>query len=419
MSRLVVYLNGQRTGLLSQAEDAVPTFSYDPSYLTAQGAAPLSRQLPLQAQPFAGRVVRAFFGGILPEADVRSQVASILGISAENDMGMMERIGGECAGAVALFPPEIAPALSGTSRQQWLSEEELASVIRELPRHPLLAGREGIRLSLAGAQTKVPIVLPAAGFRAPGVAALPLDGTPSTHIIKPEPARFPGLAANEAYCMALARAVGLSAAETEWRMIGDTPCLIIRRYDRTESPDGTITRSHQEDFCQAMGILAEHKYQQEGGPSLPDCIALLRSWSTVPVLDVRAFLDAVIFGALIGNADAHGKNFSFLYAQDSRRLAPLYDQVCTMAWPELSQSLSMKIGSAATLSEISPEHFLQLASRSGLSAPLTRERLADMSERIYEAASSNQLHIPEQPSLENLRTLILARAERMTHLLKR
>lgn len=418
MSRLVVYLNGRRTGLLSQVEDALPTFAYEPDYLSAEAAVPLSRQLPLQESPFAGRVVRAFFGGILPEADVRSQVAAILGISAENDMGMMERIGGECAGAVALFPPETEPASSHKGRQQWLSGEELNSIIRELPRHPLLAGRSGIRLSLAGAQTKLPIVLPPPGVDAPGVAALPLDGTPSTHIIKPEPERFPGLAANEAYCMALARAVGLSAAETEWRMIGGTPCLIIRRYDRIALPDGTITRSHQEDFCQAMGILSENKYQQEGGPSLPDCITLLRSWSTVPVLDVRAFLDSVIFGALIGNADAHGKNFSFLYTPDGRRLAPLYDQVCTMAWPELSQSLSMKIGSASTLAEISPEHFQQLASRSGLSAPLTRERLAEMSERVFEAASSNQPQAPEQPSTEHLRTLIRGRAERMLRLLK-
>ena len=174
MSRLFVYLNGRQAGQLSQTEDAFPVFTYDPDFLTAAGAFPLSRQLPLQPEPFSGRRVRAFFAGILPEADVRSQVAAILGISAENDWGLMERIGGECAGAVSLLSPDLPPPAEG--RLQWVSTEELAAIIGELPRRPLMAGKADVRLSPAGAQAKLPVVLPARGITAEGEAALPLDG---------------------------------------------------------------------------------------------------------------------------------------------------------------------------------------------------------------------------------------------------
>ncbi len=150
--------------------------------------------------------------------------------------------------------------------------------------------------------------------------------------------------ANEFFCMTLAKAVGLKVSAVDRRTVGDKPCLIVQRYDRTVGADGAVTRLHQEDFCQALGFPPEHKYQQEGGPLLRDCLALLREWSTTPVLDIRDFLDGQIFNVLIGNADAHGKNYSMLYSGGQRRLAPFYDLVCTLAWPELSKRPAMKIG---------------------------------------------------------------------------
>lgn len=418
MSRLFVYLNGRKIGELAQKEDILPIFIYDLDYLSDKKAIPLSRQFPLQSEPFSGRGVRAFFAGILPEADIRDRVAAILGISVGNDMGLMKGIGGECAGAVSLISPDALPPVQSGGHLQWINKEELATIISELPKYPLMAGREGIRLSLAGAQPKLPIVLPLPGIIVKGEAALPLNGAASTHIIKPEPERFPGLAANEAYCMALARLVGLNTSETEWRMIGSIPCLIVRRYDRTGSVVGVVTRNHQEDFCQALGIPPERKYQQEGGPSLSNCFNLLREWSTLPVLDLREFLDAVIFSILIGNADAHGKNFSFLYTNGSRRLAPLYDQVCTLMWPELSKTLSMKIGSAATLSEVSPEHFQQLATKAGLGARMVKERLIGMCQRIITAISENSMPPPLQVVTSKVSAIILERTERMLRLLQ-
>jgi serine/threonine-protein kinase HipA len=411
MKRLVVCLNGVRVGLLSDSDEL--TFVYEPEWLATGPGYPLSRQLPLQAEPFSGRAVRAFFAGLLPEAEPRDRIASILGVSGGNDFAILERIGGDCAGAVSLFPEDISWTASRTGNLRWLDEADLASLVERLPQQPLLAGEVGLRLSLAGAQIKLPVVLAEDGATAGVRMALPLDGTPSTHILKPEPMRFPGLVANEAWCMALAREVGLRVAESQQRIIGKTPCLIVKRYDRATSADGRVERLHQEDFCQALGFPASRKYQQEGGPSLKDCFNLIREWSSVPVIDIRDFLDGVILAALTGNADAHSKNFSFLYSGRERRLAPLYDQVCTLAWPELSKHLSMKVGTAGTLAEVSPEHFQQLATSARLSWPMVRERLSDMAARVAEACR----RLPGSPEgaakAQMPVRVVLERAERM------
>jgi serine/threonine-protein kinase HipA len=260
-----------------------------------------------------------------------------------------------------------------------LGEPELQEISAELPRRPLLAGREGVRLSLAGAQGKLPVVIDGISI------ALPLGNTPSTHIIKPEPERFPGLVAAEALCMTLAQAVGLAVPPVSRRSIGGKPCLVVQRYDRTVGPDGMVRRVHQEDFCQAMGFPPERKYQQEGGPLLRDCIAMLREWSTAPVLDIRDFLNGVMFNMLVGNADAHGKNYSLLYHEGDRRLAPFYDLVCTLAWPELSKTPAMKIGQSDSINSIQPAHWQKMTKEARLGWPPVRERLAHLARAVQAA----------------------------------
>ena len=417
MSSLTVYLNTERVGVLEDSDP--PSFVYDAGWLTRPHPYPLSRQLPLQPEPFAGRPVLAFFSGLLPEADSKDRIASILGISAANAFAMLERIGGECAGAVSLLPEAMPSPVPPTGNFRWLDEVELLKIIEELPKRPLMAGEAGLRLSLAGAQVKLPVVF--LEDSSITKVALPLEGTPSTHIIKPEPERVPGLAANEAYCMALARRIGLRAAETRWKMIGETPCLFVKRYDRELAGMGEVKRIHQEDFCQAMGFPPERKYQQEGGPSLRECFAMLREWSSAPVLDIRDFLDGLIFTVFIGNADAHAKNFSMLYGAEGKRMAPLYDQVCTLAWPELSKNLSMKIGTAKALPEVSPEHFRQLSTEARLGWPMVRQRLAELCEKLSDA-------IQEEPIADDshaLTTMVTAqdiirqRTERGLRLLQR
>lgn len=406
MKRLIVYLHGRAVGTLDQDESGLLIFQYSESWLAAPDAVPLSRSLPLQAEPFRGKQARPFFAGILPDEGPRQQIAAILGVSQANDFALLERIGGECAGAVSLLPEDVPFPPATERRIHWLEENALREIVAELPNRPLLAGREGIRLSLAGAQTKLPVVVDGDAI------GLPLGNTPSTHILKPQPQRFPGLVTNEAFCMTVARAIGLNVPAIATRTIGSTPCILVQRYDRTVRPDGTIERIHQEDFCQALGIPPERKYQQEGGPLVRDCIALLRDWSTAPILDIRSFVDGLILNVLIGNADAHGKNYSLLYRDRERRLAPLYDLVCTVAWPELSTTPAMKIGRSKSIEAITAAHWQKMAEETRLGWPMLRSRIAELAQKMIVVLNDSTLqrNTPEPAIVDRLSALIEKRA---------
>jgi serine/threonine-protein kinase HipA len=411
MKRLIVYLNGERVGALDEDDSGLLEFRYAPEWTGRSDAMPLSRSLPLQSEPFRGKHARPFFAGILPDEGPRQQIAAILGISERNDFAMLERIGGECAGAVSLLPEDAPAPTVGEARVRELSERELEDLVAELPRRPLMAGREGLRLSLAGSQSKLPVLIRDAHI------ALPLGNTPSTHIIKPEPERFPGLVTTEVLCMTLARSVGLNVPPVSIRPVGDKPCIVVQRFDRTIGADGSVTRVHQEDFCQALGFPPERKYQQEGGPLLRDCIGLLREWSTVAALDIRDFLDGLIFNVLIGNADAHGKNYSILYRRTERRLAPLYDLVCTLAWPELSKTPAMKIGKSDSIETITPAHWRKTAQESRVGWPMLRERITDLCGKAIEGLRNKDvLAANNDPTMaERVASIIQERAASLLH----
>src|SRR6202789_1658686 len=211
---LDVYLHSEFVGHLIQDNGGQMIFQYAESWLETPGASPLSQSLPLRKKRFSRNECRGYFGGILPEESKREIIARNLGISARNDYAMLEQIGGECAGAVT-FVPTGEPLPESDYRYRTLSSEELAAVLRELPKRPLLAGEEGIRLSLAGAQDKVAVRIEG------NEISLPLGGAPSTHILKPAVERFAGVVFNEAFCMKLAVAAGLPAAKVEARIVED------------------------------------------------------------------------------------------------------------------------------------------------------------------------------------------------------
>jgi serine/threonine-protein kinase HipA len=224
-----------------------------------------------------------------------------------------------------------------------------------------------------------------------GKICLPLGGAPSTHIPKPAVERLDGVVFNEALCMKLAAAAGLSAAAVETRNVEGIDYLLVERFDRIHrtAPSGEpmLERLHQEDFCQALSIVSEQKYQKEGGPSLKQCFALLREVSSAPVIDLAGLLDAVIYNYLVGNNDAHGKNFSLLHRGTGTenlevRLASLYDVVSTVYYPELSRDMAMRIGDEYSSEKVTAENFEQLAEEAGLGKPLARDRVVELSERV-------------------------------------
>jgi serine/threonine-protein kinase HipA len=401
--KLDVYLRRELAGQLIQDGHGQMSFGYVESWLNNPKAIPLSHSLPLGKERFSRNECRGFFAGILPEQNQREIIAKNLGISARNDFAMLEQIGGECAGAVMFLPAgEGLPERNYGYRQ--LSNEQLAETLRQLPRRPLMAGEDGIRLSLAGAQDKIAVHL------LKNQISLPLGGAPSTHILKPAIERFEGIVFNEAFCMKLARAIGLHAAKAEIGKVENIDYLLVERYDRIllkDSRDGSehLEREHQEDFCQALGIVPDNKYQNEGGPSLKQCFALLRELSSTPVIDLQRLLDAVIFNVLIGNHDAHGKNFSLLYGRETR-LAPLYDLLSTAYYPELSKKMAMKIGGEYVSDKVLPKDFEQLAAEAGLAKPMVKRRVRELAEMVVSKAPDL---IAENPAVKPVAELVQSR----------
>jgi len=382
--RLIVWWNGERVGQLALNEYGEPEFAYAEDWLATSNARPVSASLPVQPEPFDRRATLPFFEGLLPEASQRTAIAQALGISERNEFRLLEEIGGEVAGAIEVWPEGAQPASDGTAdRSRSLSDDELVALIDRLPTRPMLAGGEdGLRLSLAGAQSKLPVV-----YR-DGEIALPAPGQPTTHILKPEIARFKGTAENEAFCMRVARAIGLDVAEVQYRNVGDKRFLLIERYDRLTGEDGKTMRLHQEDFCQALGFTSARKYASDGGPVFRDCFALVRRVTTRPGAEALKLLDAALFNAIIGNADAHAKNFSLLYLPDRTQLAPLYDLLSTIAYPDLSQRFAMKMGGCRTLEEIYPADLDKFAEDIEIRAPFVRRRMGEIAEAIIEKSGS-------------------------------
>lgn len=369
MARILdVYLKEQLVGELEQDDSGSLWFRYGASWLSSGSSVPLSHSLPLRDEPFRRNECRPFFAGLLPEETSRELIAKAFGISDKNDFALLERIGGECAGAVSLLPSGEPPTVGSGSYRE-IPADALAGKIAELPQRPLLAGQDGIRLSLAGAQAKLAVAI------FDGKYFLPLDGSPSTHILKPQGPYFENLVENEFFCMNLAAMAGLEVAGVEIRTAGPSRFLQVQRYDRKSSDGLQPERIHQEDFCQALGIPPELKYQQEGGPNLKKCFELVRIVSSVPGPDVLRLFDAVVFNCLIGNNDAHGKNFSFLYDGEVARLAPLYDLVCTQAYPGLAAEVAMKIGDERKPDRIIVRNWLKFFSDAGVSPAVARKRL--------------------------------------------
>ena len=357
LDTLVVWWEARPAGELLIDKGGAMHFAYAPEWLADETAPALSHAMPKRPEPFKDQACKAVFGGLLPEESQRTAIARALGVSPENSFRLLEALGGDVAGALAFLPKGAEPVEEHCkTAPEPLQENALAALLDRLPALPMLAGEGGARLSLAGAQSKLPVVLTADG----GIA-IPRPGEPSTHLIKPEPERFVGLAANEAFCLALARAVGLDAAHAQWREVSGKPFLLAERYDRM-SAEGKTKRLHQEDFAQALSIPANRTYAADGGPTFGDSFALLRNAATRPAREVLKLADAAIFNLIIGNADAHAKNFSLLRRENGPVvLALLYDLVATHMWRELSPKLAMKFGGAANLEEFDRESLARFA----------------------------------------------------------
>ncbi|HEX4436270.1 MAG TPA: type II toxin-antitoxin system HipA family toxin [Solirubrobacteraceae bacterium] len=360
MNTLGVWWGRKQVGVLEQIAERSREYSFR---YASDASRAISLALPLRQEPFGVFASRAFFEALLPEGPLRERIAAQIRVAASDSFGLLAELGRDCAGALQILE---GTRMSEPAAVEWLDDEQLDDLITGLPRHPLgIQGNDQrMRLSLAGVQNKAVLVRDDSGR-----FGRPLNGMPSTHILKPEPAEevYPGLASNEFFCMQLAARCALPTANVEMRSIGAMPCLIVERYDRLRST-WPPARVHQEDLCQALGIPPEFKYQHHDQrlPSYRGLAELLDAHSALPGIDRLTAAYSAVFHFLVGNADAHAKNVSLVHDADGVRLAPLYDIVSTAAYPELSGELALAIGDEFAPGAIGPAQWSDLAEDFGL-----------------------------------------------------
>lgn len=357
MESLDVYLCDCAVGTLMRSDSGGLSFKYRREYLEGN-AIPLSATLPLDAETYGERDIAAFFSNLLPDESVRQKIADILHLTPEDTFGLLRMIGADCAGAIAFHEPGTFALTSTQPTYRELTESEASLLLTDLSNRPLGIGDDFRGISGAGAQDKLIACV------RDGKILLPLNGTPSTHILKPGIDRFPESVFNEWFCMRLSNACGFETAECDILEIGGMPYYVTTRYDR-ETQDGTTKRLHQEDFCQLLKCRPEIKYQDQGGPSIVDCIRMLQALR-LPSSEVIGFIDRVVFNFLIGNGDAHGKNFSVLYRTRAPRLAPVYDALCTTVYPAIAKKMAMKFDGKFEFRWVSANKIARTFARAGI-----------------------------------------------------
>jgi serine/threonine-protein kinase HipA len=403
--RLNVFVGSSLIGVIRSDPEGRMSFRYASTWLENPDRYGISASLPLSSDGFSPDRAHPFFTNLLPEGPVREQIARAFGISSDNDFELLSLIGGECAGALWIGPGEPPP----TEKQHYtrLSESDLHERLMRFGVFASIVHDGKVRLSLAGAQDKLPVRMDE------GDIMLPEEGAPSTHILKFPSRDYRSLPQNEVLVTGLARHAGIRTATTRLLRVGDIDTCLVSRYDRMLDGVGRIVRLHQEDMCQVMGLPPIRKYGMEGGPSFRLCFERVSEICTEPVVERDQLLRWLIFNLLVGNADAHGKNLSLLYHADGRiSVAPFYDLVCTLHYRNLHRNMTMSIGGSANPGMIGPSHFDVLARECGVSPGWLRSlvfRIAD----AFAQALEEELHGPDTGSPDRRRILLTIRKQTM------
>jgi serine/threonine-protein kinase HipA len=380
-SRLVGHVDVDKTG---------PGFTYDPRWIRLRGAFPISLTMPLRPERVSSDVFLPWAANLLPENQQLRTLGEILGMSRSDVIGLLSTIGGETAGALSFGQP------GRTGSFFWRpvgTQDDLERLIEELPNKPFLVGDDGVSMSLAGAQTKLAVAVDGEGR-----ICVPTHGSPSTHILKPDAARLVGGVQNEAFCLTLAKRMGIAVPAIDTGRAGERTYLLVQRYDRTNSGD-RWRRLHQEDFCQSLARppSAKYEFNQTGipGPALSDMFDLARRH--LPPTDIVRLLDIVVLHVLACNTDAHAKNYSVMLRGNGASLAPMYDVICGAVWGSVTKSFAQKIGGESRGENLDGSHWRQLARECGLNPKQVFERvsaLAILAIKESEAAAGEVAAMP-------------------------
>lgn len=385
---LDVWLYGVRIASLTEpsrfryrldfTDDALDSFGEGSRVLSL--ALPITRQPVMDARNFeAGLPVSAFIEGLLPEGNVRHHIAAEAGVPVTDSMALLRRVGAECAGAVQVLD---AAALPDAGYVRPLSDDEVTRLVADLPTYHLPDGAE-LQASLAGIQDKV--LLTTLGERRWG---WPERGAASTHIIKPEPltGSVDYLVQTEDWALRVATKSGLTAAQTSLSRFAERDAIIVTRYDRTAAAE----RIHQEDFCQALGIAPQAKYESTSesrrhGSRLKRVARAAAARAEDPDALRSALLQAVTFNVVIGNGDAHSKNYSLMIDQAGKvSLAPLYDSAPTAYLDPRFRGTGHVINGRTSLDSISVEDLVDEAASWGMSKSRASRVVTSTISRVHD-----------------------------------
>jgi serine/threonine-protein kinase HipA len=414
-TELVSLLGGKEIGRVRRDARARLSFTYDDAWRNDPDAYPLSLSMPLGAKEHGHAAIEAFLWGLLPDNEqVLSRWAAKFQVSARNVFALISNVGEDCAGAVQFVTPERLGAMrSGKEdKVEWLGEADIAKRLEALRADHAAwrLPRDTGQFSLAGAQPKTALLFQNDRW------GIPSGRLPTTHILKPPTGHFDGHAENEHICLTLARGLGLPTAQSKVMRFKNEIAIVIDRYDR-QRKGNDIIRVHQEDVCQALGIVPTKKYQNEGGPSGNDIAELVRTYSTDRQEDLNTFIAAMGFNWLIAGTDAHAKNYSLLLSGRRVRLAPLYDLASILPYDGVDLQkikLAMKIGGEYKLSQIGLRQWQKFAREMRMESDELIDLLISMATQLPDEVNAVRSRARDEgldaPIIEHLATQLIERA---------
>jgi serine/threonine-protein kinase HipA len=349
-----IWFDDLAVGQVDVEADGSLSLRYADRWLQTAGAFPLSVTMPLRAEPYPSDVISPWLANLLPEEEQLQMLTRSLGLDQADVLAVLAEIGGDTAGALsfgastdrALWAYRPLTSFYDTADPRLALERHF----EDLGRRPFLVGEEGVRQSLAGGQKKSALAVLAPDgapvLRLPqegDVLAIPLNGAPSTLIVKPDNPNLPGITENEVWCLRMAQAIGIEAAQATILQSSKRTAIGVLRYDRRLGRTGQLLRLHQEDFAQANGLPPGRKYERSTLRGL-DLKTLLETGRHVSASAALALLDQVIFNILVANTDAHAKNYSLILPVGAApRLAPLYDVSTVLSWPHVVKTYAQYI----------------------------------------------------------------------------
>lgn len=355
-------------------------FQYEDKWLKNPQAFPVSLALDLRKEPHEHKVTRSFFEGLVPEGDLLRQLALRSSEPISSGFDFLAAYGRDCAGALTIQDSSHLAARSD-EQQLRVSWGDLSKSFKEKKTlAEVILNEDGGYFSLAGAQDKIPVIKNEDGL------FISKGSVPTTHIIKPPNRYHPNAldsVYNEHFCMRLAAAAGLNVPTTEI-VEDEISFYIIERYDRRRE-DKKILRLHQQDFCQAQGVLNSQKYEIQGGPSIKDNYMLILQQSSQVIEDSKALLLWIFFNLIIGNNDSHSKNLSFLTHHQELILSPFYDLVCTAIYPTIRKKFAFKFAGQTMWAEINSKHLRVVEKDLKLKSKFLSSLLAELIENIKSA----------------------------------